>query len=73
MPPKRKTSWTPEDNERLKTMVENGLSVLRAAASLKCSMDAARTQARKLGAPFPTVREARRKFAGDPQSSWRSH
>jgi hypothetical protein len=73
MTPKRKRPWTPEENERLKTMVENGLSALRAAAALKCSMDSVRLQARKLGTPFPTVRQVRRKFADDPQSSRRYH
>lgn len=73
MPPKRKTLWSPEENERLKAMAAGGVSVLRVAAAFKCSMDAVRVQARKLGTPFPSVREARKKFADDPQSSWRSY
>ncbi len=66
----RKTSWTPEDNERLKEMVANGVPILRAAASFKCTMSAVRVQARKLGTPFPSLRETRKKFASDPQATW---
>jgi hypothetical protein len=63
MRPQRKASWTTEDNERLKEMAAKGVPILRVAASLKCSMDAVRVQARKLGTPFPSVREARKKYA----------
>lgn len=73
MPPKRKTSWSQEDNERLKAMAASGVSVLRAAAAFKCSMDAVRVQARKLETPFPSVREARKKFTDTPSGSWRSY
>ncbi len=66
----RKKLWTAEDNERLKKMVASGVPILRAAASFKCSMDALRLQARKLGTPFPSLREARKKFAGDPHATW---
>jgi hypothetical protein len=60
MPSKRKTSWNAEDNERLQWMVANGVSALRAAAAFKCSMDAVRVQARKVGTPFPSVRDAKK-------------
>lgn len=73
MRPQRKATWTAEDNERLKKMVANGVSVLRAAASFKCSMDAVRIQARKLGVPFPSVREARKKYADTPSDPWRRY
>ena len=55
--------WTPEENERLKVLVASGVSVLRAAAAHKCSMDGVRAQARKLGTPFPTVREVKKRLA----------
>jgi hypothetical protein len=73
MRPQRKASWTAEDNERLKKMVANGVPVLRAAASFKCSMDAVRIQARKLGTPFPSVREARKKYADTSSDPWRRY
>lgn len=69
MRPPRKALWTPEDNERLKEMVAKGVPVLRAAVIFKCSMDGVRVQARKLGTPFPSVREARKKYADKSQSS----
>jgi GcrA cell cycle regulator len=55
--------WTPEENERLKVMVASGASALRAAAAHKCSMIGVRAQARKLGTPFPTVREVKKRLA----------
>lgn len=73
MRPQRKASWTAEDNERLKKMVANGVPVLRAAASFKRSMDAVRIQARKLGTPFPSVREARKKYADTPSNPRRQY
>ena len=71
MRPQRKASWTTEDNERLKEMAAKGVPILRVAASLKCSMDAVRVQARKLGTPFPSVREARKKYAQIRPDPWR--
>lgn len=69
--PLRKKFWSAEENERLKEMVATGVPVLRAAASFKCSMDALKLQARKLGTPFPPLREVRKKFAGDPDATWK--
>jgi hypothetical protein len=66
MPIKRRTRWTPEENERLKAMVASGVPVLKAAAAFKCKMSDIRTRARQLGTPFPTIREVRKKFASDP-------
>ena len=72
VPPKRKTLWNSEDNERLKGMVASGVSVLKTAAAFKCTMSAARVQARKIGSPFPALRETRKKLADDPNSLWNS-
>ena len=55
--------WTTEENERVKVLVESGASALRAAAAHKCSMIGVRAQARKLGTPFPTVREVKKRLA----------
>ena len=45
--------WTAEENERLKALVAKNVSILKAAAALKRSSTSVRTQARKLGTPFP--------------------
>jgi hypothetical protein len=55
--------WTPEENERLKAFVSKGGSVVGAAGAFKCTMTCVRAQARKLGAPFPTVREVKKRLA----------
>ena len=65
--------WTEAENERIRDFVKRGVSVLRAAAALQRTTTSVRNQARKLGVAFPTVREVRKRFAGDPQSSWRFH
>jgi hypothetical protein len=59
--PSNKLSWTAEENERLKKMVEQGASAFRAAAAFNRSSVSVRNQARKLGVPFPTLRSARQK------------
>lgn len=59
----RKTVWTDEDNERLKAMVADGISVARAAVAFGRSLISVRNQARKLGTPFPYAREVRQKYA----------
>ena len=69
MPIKRRTNWTPEENERLKAMVASGVPLLKAAGAFNCKMNAIRTKARQLGTPFPTIREVRKKFTGDSDSS----
>ena len=61
----RKTVWTDADNERIREFVIQGQSILRAAAALKRTIKSVRAQARKIGSPFPTVQEARKKFAED--------
>jgi hypothetical protein len=52
MRPKR-WAWTQEEDERLKTMVAQGASVVKAAAALKRTMVSVRERARTLGCPFP--------------------
>jgi hypothetical protein len=58
------------DNERIRNFVKQGVSIMRAAAALKRTTLSVRTQARKIGSPFPTTREAQKKFANDPQATW---
>jgi hypothetical protein len=66
-----KSFWTEADNERIRQFVKQGTSALRAAAALKRTIISVRAQARKIGTPFPTVRDVRKKFAYDPKSSRR--
>jgi hypothetical protein len=58
-----KGPWTEADNERLKKLVLQGASPLRAAAAFNRTISSVRVQARKLGTPFPPTRVARRKWA----------
>jgi len=58
MPISRRTSWTPEENERLKAMVASGVPLLKAAGAFNCKMAAIRTKARQLGTPFPSIRRS---------------
>ncbi len=46
-------SWTDDDLMRLKTLVSEKATPLRAAAILKRSMISVQVKARELGAPFP--------------------
>ena len=69
----RKRTWTAEDNERLKELVAKGVSVIKAAAALKRTTVSVRTQARKLGTPFPLMKDYRKKFKDSPDSSWRPY
>lgn len=61
--------WTDADSARLKALVASGGSVIRAAAMFDRSIVNIREQARKLGTPFPTTKEARKKYADSPSSS----
>jgi hypothetical protein len=69
----RAPRWTEADNERIRDFVKRRVPILRAAAALGRPTTSVRNQARKIGCPFPTVTQARKKFANDPQSSWRFH
>jgi hypothetical protein len=54
---------TPDDNQRIKAFVDQGASIVRAAAAFKRNQIAVRIRARKLGCPFPTINAARKKSA----------
>jgi hypothetical protein len=66
-----KKAWTPDENERLKALVAQDVSVVRAAAVFKRSITGVRNQTRKLGAPFPPMKVFRRKWAKTPSNHWR--
>jgi hypothetical protein len=55
--------WDEEQVTRLQSLIASGASVLRAAAALRRSQTSVQIQARKLGTPFPTMLEARRRRA----------
>ena len=69
----RKTKWTADENERLKALVCEDASVIKVAAALKRTTVSVRTQARKLGTPFPPMKDYRKKFKDSPDSSWRPY
>jgi hypothetical protein len=56
-------AWTDKNNHLLQAMVKDGVSVARAAVVFKRSITSVRNQARKLGTPFPHVREVRQRLA----------
>lgn len=57
-------TWTAQDIERLKQMVETGVSAQRAAVVFRRSIIAVKTQAKKCGFPFPDERELKRQRRG---------
>ena len=57
-------TWTPQDIERLKQMVETGVSAQRASVAFRRSIVAVKSQAKKCGFPFPDERELKRKRQG---------
>lgn len=65
--------WTPEENERLKDFVAKNVSIIKAAAAFNRTTKSMRIQARKLGAPFPPMKEFRKKFGDVPSNSWRQY
>ena len=65
--------WIFEDDERLKELVVKGASLVRAAAALRRRQAVVRERARKLGCPFPTRAEARKKWADGPDNDWRKY
>jgi hypothetical protein len=67
----RKTPWTDEENERLRQLATSGASIFRAAAALKRKTSSIRTQARKIGCPFPTIKEIRLKSSHSPDGQQR--
>lgn len=67
IPRGKKAGWTDEENECLKFFVAQNL---RVAAAFKRSTLSIRNQARKLGAPFPPMKEYRKKFGDAPSNRW---
>jgi hypothetical protein len=62
MQPKKK-AWTPEDEGTvLKAMVGKGYSPARASVALGRKLAAVRNHARKIGTPFPTMHQTRRRL-----------
>jgi hypothetical protein len=59
--------WTSEENARLSVMVAKGASVVRAAGAFERTTISVRSQALKLGTPFPPNRIARLKWADPPK------
>jgi hypothetical protein len=57
-------AWTDEHNERLKVLVAQQVSIARASVIFRKSINAVRNQARKLGTPFPTIHEVRKRSSG---------
>jgi hypothetical protein len=55
--------WTEAEEERLKALVAQGASVVKAAATLKRKIVSVRARARALGCPFPPLRVVRQKWA----------
>lgn len=65
--------WTEAENERLKALVEQGVSIVRVAAAFNRKTIAVRIHARKLGTPFPPMKDFRKKLGVTPSGSWRSY
>ena len=55
--------WTEADNERIREFVRDGVSIFRAASVLSRNTISVRARARKIGSPFPTANQVRKKFA----------
>jgi len=64
-----KTAWTEEDIRRLREHIESGGSPARASAIFRRSIGAVQTQARKMGAPFPSTRAVRRDLLARTQKA----
>lgn len=54
--------WTPELDERLKELVAQKASVIRASAALNKPLSSVRIRARKLGLELPGLRELKKKI-----------
>jgi hypothetical protein len=65
--------WTADEDERLKALVAQSASLVRSAAALKRKQASVRARAHKLGCPFPTVNEARKRLSGSAASTWRRY
>ena len=63
--------FTPEEDDKIRAFVANGASAFRAGAAMKRSRLSLQSRARKLGCPFVTVTEMRRKtFGVADAASW---
>jgi hypothetical protein len=63
--------WTAEENERLREMVAQNISVVRAAAVFRRSIKSVRVQGRKLGVRFPSIVTYRKKMEASFQQEAR--
>jgi ribosome modulation factor len=63
--------WTPEEDERIRSLVAKGASALRASLALKRNKASVTGRAHKLGCPFQTISAARKKWANTPDNPWR--
>ena len=63
--------WTTQDDKRLRTLVAQGASPVRAAVALRRSKEYIRDRANKLGCPFPRLKDVRKKWADAPHNEWR--
>jgi len=61
---RRKTSrsWTDEELEALRLHIAGGGSALRASVKFSRTLGSVQELARKLGTPFPTIREVRKRY-----------
>jgi hypothetical protein len=57
-----KQSWTLEQTERLKTLLDTGASAARAAGALNRTIASVQVKARLMGRKFPGVQEVRKKL-----------
>jgi hypothetical protein len=65
--------WTMRDEERLRALVAQGASLLRAALALRRSKEYIRDRANKMGCPFPHLKVVRLKWANTPNNEWRQN
>jgi hypothetical protein len=61
--------WTAQDDERLRTLVAQGTSPVRAAAALRRSKKYIPDRANKLVCPFPRLKDVRQKSANAPTTN----
>jgi hypothetical protein len=55
----RRRAWTHEQIELLRTLLDKGVSALRASVVLKRPKLAVQNKARQLGTPFPDIRSVK--------------
>ena len=53
-------TWVSDDLQRLEIMVKSGVSAMRSAAIFRRSVLSVKTQAKRLGCPFPDERALKR-------------